>query len=106
MPLSVRLLLSRLSRIVVSPRRVSPWKTGLGNFTESYPRLPSVVPKVSSSTWNPPTRARVKRLLNSGRPWIVCLANSWSRCSGWGFIVSDVNSTLSDSVTVRVNGCL
>src|SRR4051794_15382371 len=69
------------------------------------PRLATVVPRVVSPTLIPITRPSVKMLLTRGRPNSVVLANSASRCSGCGFIVMVVNSTLSISVTVRVSAC-
>ena len=64
-----------------------------------------MVPRVSSGTARPTTRATVNMLLTSGRPNSVAAANSASRCSGCGFMVIVVNSTLSVSVTVRVVTC-
>src|SRR5205823_197603 len=69
------------------------------------PRLATVVPRVVSPTLMPITSPRVKMLLTSGRPNSVVFANSASRCSGCGFIVIVVNSTLSVSVTVRLSAC-
>src|ERR1700733_9845226 len=54
----------------------------------------------------PPISPTVNRLFTSGRPYGRDFAYSASRCSGAGFIVRDVNSTLSISVTVRVYACL
>src|SRR6516162_9007951 len=106
MPASGRLWDSRLRRIVDSARSVSPWNTGFGNVIFSYPRFPIVVRKVRSGTIIPPISAAVNRLFTSRRPcgrW--ARAYSSSRWIGATFMVSDVNSTLSISVTVRVNGC-
>src|ERR1700739_1161330 len=65
-----------------------------------------VVRKVRSGTIIPPIRAAVNRLFISRRPCgRLAFAYSSSRWIGTTFIVSDVNSTLSISVTVRVNGC-
>ena len=44
MPASGRDLLSRLVTTSVVTCSVSPWNTGLGNFTSVMPRLPMVVP--------------------------------------------------------------
>src|SRR5580692_7648622 len=106
MPASCRDFDSRLRKMVDSARSVSPWNTGFGKVIFSYPRFPIVVRKVRSGTIIPPIRAAVKRLFISRRPWgRWALAYSSSRWIGATFIVSDVNSTLSISVTVRVNGC-
>src|SRR6185437_5399147 len=103
MPASARDLLRRRLTTVVRAWIVSPWKTGFGNRTSLIPRLATVVPSVVSPTEMPITSPSVKMLLTSGRPNSVVLANSASRCSGCGFIVIVVNSTLSVSVTVRVS---
>src|SRR6185312_8057318 len=105
MPASARDLLRRRLTTVVRAWIVSPWKTGFGNRTSLIPRLATVVPSVVSPTEMPITSPSVKMLLTSGRPNSVVLANSASRCSGCGFIVIVVNSTLSASVTVRVRAC-
>src|SRR5580704_2519935 len=105
MPASGRLWDSRLRRIVDSARSVSPWNTGAGKVIFSYPRFPIVVRKVRSGTIIPPIRAAVNRLFTSRRPWgRFALAYSSSRWMGATFIVSEVNRTLSISVTVRVKG--
>src|SRR5215218_1499754 len=55
----------------------------------------------------PPTRAAMYRLLNSRCPWGRFFREySSSRWIGATFMVSEVNSTLSISVTVRVKACL
>ena len=95
----------RASRTSVTTWIVSPVNTGAGKSTREKPRLATVVPSVSSGTASPTTRPSVNRLLTSGRPNSVPAANSASRCSGCGFIVIVVNSTLSVSVTVRVVAC-
>src|SRR3954454_660419 len=62
---------------------------------------------VSSGTIIPPTRAAMYRLLNSRCPWgRFFLEYSSSRWIGATFMVHEVNSTLSISVTVRVKACL
>src|SRR4051812_46845010 len=104
-PASERDRLRRTDITVVRARIVSPWNTGFGKRTSVMPRLATVVPSVVSPTLIPITRPSVKMLLTSGRPNSVVLANSASRCSGCGFIVMVVNSTLSVSVTVRVSAC-
>ena len=68
MPASLRERLSRLATTSVVTRNVSPWKTGLGNFTSVMPRLPMVVPSVVSPTDTPIIRPSVNRLLTSGLP--------------------------------------
>jgi len=64
-----------------------------------------VVPNVVSLTVMPIISPSVNRLLTMRWPNSVLPANSSSRCSGWTFMVSELNSTLSISVTVRVQGC-
>ena len=61
-----------------------------------------VVPSVVSLTVMPIIRPSVNRLLTMRWPNSVFEANSSSRCSGCTFMVSELNSTLSISVTVRV----
>src|ERR1700684_1850524 len=106
MPASGRVFDSRLRKMVDSARSVSPWNTGFGKVIFSYPRFPMVVRNVRSGTIIPPMRAAVKRLFTSRRPCgRLALAYSSSRWIGATFIVNDVNSTLSISVTVLVKGC-
>src|SRR5690242_3786642 len=95
----------RASMTSVTTWMVSPANTGAGRSTREKPRLATVVPRVSSWTDRPTTRPSVNRLFTSGWPNSVLAANSASRWSGWGFMVIVVNSTLSDSVTVRVMAC-
>ena len=66
------------------------------------PRLATVVPSVVSFTVMPIIRPSVNRLLTMRWPNSVLEANSSSRCSGCTFMVSELYSTLSISVTVRV----
>src|SRR5574340_1177360 len=101
-PVSGRDFDSRRERISVSTRRVSPMRTVAGKAISSNPRLPRVVPRVVSWTGMPTTRPRVKTLLTMRSPYMLCFANSVSRCSGCTFIVRVVKSRLSVSVTVRV----
>src|SRR5829696_1558682 len=55
----------------------------------------------------PPTSAAMYRLLNSRCPWgRFAFEYSSSRWIGATFMVHEVNSTLSISVTVRVKACL
>ena len=103
-PASGRDLLSRRLSTVVFTCSVSPWNTGLGKRVSVMPRFATVVPSVVSLTDIPIVRPSVNRLLTSGRLNSVVAAKCASRCSGCGFIVSDENSTLSVSVTVRVHG--
>ena len=102
MPASGRDLLSRRLTTLVCTRSVSPWKTGLGKRTSVMPRLATVVPSVVSFTVMPIIRPSVNRLLTMRWPNSVLEANSSSMCSGCTFMVSELNSTLSISVTVRV----
>ena len=71
MPASGRDSLLRLDTISVVARIVSPWNTGLGNFTSVMPRLPIVVPIVVSETEMPIISPSVKMLLTSGLPHSV-----------------------------------
>ena len=64
-----------------------------------------VVPSVVSFTVMPIIRPKVNRLFTMRWPNSVFEANSSSRCSGWTFMVSELNRTLSISVTVRVHSC-
>src|SRR6202000_770807 len=95
----------RASTTSVTTWMVSPVNTGAGNSTLEKPRLATVVPRVSSGTASPTTSATVNMLLTRIWPNSVVAANSASRCSGCGFMVMVVNSTLSVSVTVRVVAC-
>ncbi|MOA64433.1 hypothetical protein D3C78_1904840 [compost metagenome] len=74
----------------------------MGKATSVMPRLATVVPSVVSFTVMPISRPSVNRLLTRGLPNSVCAAKCASRCSGCTFIVSELNSTLSISVRVRV----
>ncbi len=105
MPVSGRDFDARLERISVSTRSVSPWRTGAGNATSSNPRFPNVVPSVVSATERPTTRPRVNTEFTIRVPNSVPAEKCSSRWSGWGFIVMELNSTLSVSVTVLVASC-
>ena len=76
MPASGRDLLSRGVSTSVVTLSVSPWNTGLGNFTSVMPRLPTVVPIVVSLTEMPIIRPSVNMLLTSGLPHSLLAANS------------------------------
>ena len=76
MPASGRERVSRLESTSVVTCSVSPWNTGLGNFTSVMPRLPMVVPSVVSLTEMPIISPSVNMLLTSGLPHSVLAANS------------------------------
>ena len=71
---ATKALLSRRDTISVRTRMVSPWNTGLGNFTSFIPRLPMVVPIVVSFTEIPIMTPSVNSELTSGLPHSVCAA--------------------------------
>eukprot|EP00579_Thalassiosira_antarctica_P015008 CAMPEP_0201937118 /NCGR_PEP_ID=MMETSP0903-20130614/38812_1 /ASSEMBLY_ACC=CAM_ASM_000552 /TAXON_ID=420261 /ORGANISM="Thalassiosira antarctica, Strain CCMP982" /LENGTH=92 /DNA_ID=CAMNT_0048477989 /DNA_START=163 /DNA_END=441 /DNA_ORIENTATION=+ len=68
MPWVGRLLLSLLSKTIVSALSVSPGYTGFGNNTSENPRLATVVPCVVSGMLIPTRSANVNMELNNGFP--------------------------------------
>jgi len=54
----------------------------------------------------PIIRPKVNKLLTNGLPNSVFAAKCASMCSGCTFMVSELKSTLSISVTVRLQSCL
>ena len=79
--------------------------TGCGNATSPKPRFATSVPWVSWPTDWPTSVDSVKSEFTSRCPNGCPADQAASRCSGCGFMVSVVNSTLSASVTVRPGRC-
>ena len=84
MPCVGRDLLSRISSTSLSTCSVSPWNTGLGNFTSVMPRLATVVPIVVSFPDTPIISPSMNGELTSGLPHRLLASNSWSSCRGRG----------------------